>query len=697
MPESYPDTSKKNKPGLTEQELKVIDNLLGRKPNEFELDIITYFIKKNSDDDNSHEKTAKYQITDEHNCIVKTEWAIIEPSLAPEIESSKVIFKLFSSILENHAQPVALVNLLKLDKTNSKKAKPLLDKIIKGTGKVSNVTGIPNLKTNVDFNNNSNGFQYIYSASIGLINNSAAAGASEKGNIYILGKLQNTDTSGKLKPLSAFYFKYLKDAINEILNSNSSIGIENIRDGGILNSITKLIQKLTKGAELDISTLSEKNDKENIRYLFEEQPTALLVFSEKEGKLLEVARKWEVDCIKIGKISSKNKLIVIQKKEKIVDLPLLEILDKFADLEIKSVITAKTDNYKSLNISKIKLPKKLRDVAWFLIKHPNIASNSCINQQYDSMVGGLSMNTNFPSDAEVINLKGTSKALVLCISKNDDLVTNFPELGTQLAIAELGRKMVCSGAKPLGVTSNILLSNTKTNHSEKISKINSGVEKIAQKFKISADSYKSYFTPQAYNISPETEASNTSFAMLGLIEDKNHQMTMSFKDKGNIIFLIGASNENLVNSEYLISYHQDKTGYIPEFELNTERKIQLVVLELIAKNAICSAHNVGKGGLFISLVESAMVFGFGFDIITDTDIRTDAFLFGESPGRVIVSVTPNKEDKFIDFMMQKELPFLAIGHVTKGEMRVDDISYGFIDDAKEEYNNALKKFLDEDF
>jgi len=170
-------------------------------------------------------------------------------------------------------------------------------------------------------------------------------------------------------------------------------------------------------------------------------------------------------------------------------------------------------------------------------------------------------------------------------------------------------------------------------------------------------------------------------------------MTISFKNKGNIIFLIGQSMEDISSSEYLYSYHQVKNSPAPWFNLALEHKTQCAVHDLIEKNYVCSVHTVSKGGIFISLVESAMRFGLGFDIITDTDIRTDAFLFGESQGRMIVSITPNKEDYFIDFMLKKEVPFLALGHVTKGEMRIDDISFGFIEDAKREYENTFEKLI----
>ncbi len=106
-----------------------------------------------------------------------------------------------------------------------------------------------------------------------------------------------------------------------------------------------------------------------------------------------------------------------------------------------------------------------------------------------------------------------------------------------------------------------------------------------------------------------------------------------------------------------------------------------------------SAHDVSDGGLFIALLESAMPGNLGFDITTDAEIRTDAFLFGESQGRIVVSVSPSRETHFIDYMVEHGIPFTALGHVTKSEIRIDDVSFGFVADLKQLYDTALEKIM----
>ena len=156
-----------------------------------------------------------------------------------------------------------------------------------------------------------------------------------------------------------------------------------------------------------------------------------------------------------------------------------------------------------------------------------------------------------------------------------------------------------------------------------------------------------------------------------------------------MIYIIGRSRNDIASSEYLYSYLGIKASPAPYFDLDEEFTVQQTTYQLISKNLIQSAHDVSDGGLFISLLESAMPRGLGFDITTDAEIRSDAFLFGESQGRVIVTVSPSRETHFIDYMIESKVPFSALGHVTKSEIRVDDLSFGFIADFKKVYDNTI--------
>lgn len=204
----------------------------------------------------------------------------------------------------------------------------------------------------------------------------------------------------------------------------------------------------------------------------------------------------------------------------------------------------------------------------------------------------------------------------------------------------------------------------------------------------------SFYNQTTINDKTEPIYPTPVIGMLGIIPDKNNIMTMGFKDKGDVIFILGQTKDDISSSEYLNYYQAVKYSPAPEFDLDTEYKLQQITTRLIKRKLIRSAHDISEGGLFVTLVESAMIHDVGFDIATDSEIRIDSFLFGESQSRIVVSVTPNKVNTFIDFMRKQDFPFLSLGHVTKGELRIDDISFGFIYDIKKKYMNTLGDIIE---
>ena len=186
-----------------------------------------------------------------------------------------------------------------------------------------------------------------------------------------------------------------------------------------------------------------------------------------------------------------------------------------------------------------------------------------------------------------------------------------------------------------------------------------------------------------------------TIGMIGLIDDKSKTMSLYFKNKGDLIFIIGKNVEDIGSSEYLYSYHGIKKSPAPYFNLEEEYNMQQSIKNLIQEGLINAAHDCADGGLFITLTEMSMPNELGFDIVTDAEIREDAFLFGEAAGRVVVTVNEDNEDEFIEFMMkQNNVKYTLLGHVTQGKMVVDDEHFGFVQEAKDIYNNALGELLE---
>jgi len=312
------------------------------------------------------------------------------------------------------------------------------------------------------------------------------------------------------------------------------------------------------------------------------------------------------------------------------------------------------------------------------------------------MVGTRTMTTNAPADAGIVNIKGTNRALAMSVDCNSRYVNADPYIGTAMAVAEAARNIVCSGGAPSAITNCLNFGNPYNPESywQFVGAIK-GMSEACLKFKTPVTGGNVSFYNQTVIDGKEVPVFPTpTIGMIGVVEDNKKTMSLDFKNKGDLIFILGENVEDIASSEYLYSYHEISKSPAPYFNLDKEYKMQQQLQVLIQKELINAAHDCADGGLFITLSEMAMPNELGFDIVTDAEIREDAFLFGEAGGRVAVSVNEEQEDEFISFMMKSGVDYTLLGHVTKGKMVVDDDHYGFVQKAKKMYQNALGNIMD---
>jgi phosphoribosylformylglycinamidine synthase len=353
------------------------------------------------------------------------------------------------------------------------------------------------------------------------------------------------------------------------------------------------------------------------------------------------------------------------------------------------------EQWKKFNIDTIECPKDLVEVAKYLTGHENIASKRWIYEQYDSMVGTVNMSTNEPTDAGIVNLKGADKALAMTVDCNARMVNANPEEGTAMAVAEAARNIVCSGGIPLAITNCLNFGNPYNPevYWQFVGAIK-GMSKACEKFKTPVTGGNVSFYNQSAIEGTEVPVFPTpTIGMLGIVEDKKHITSLAFKGKSDLIYLIGESENDISSSEYLASYHGVKESSAPNFDLDAEYNMQQTITQLIRKGVIESAHDVSDGGLFMTLLESSFTNNLGFEIVSSSAVREDAFLFGEAPSRVVVSVTETGEDAFLDALQGSTTPFMLLGHVTQGRLVVDDKNFGMVEEYKTIYNNSLAEKL----
>jgi phosphoribosylformylglycinamidine synthase II len=417
-----------------------------------------------------------------------------------------------------------------------------------------------------------------------------------------------------------------------------------------------------------------------------------------EAVVKRIFDKWDLHAEEIGVVTDSGRVRYFMNEVLVGDVPAESLVlgGGAPQNEREYREPAYFQEYKKFNIDSVSQPEDLKKVAYFLLAHPNIASKRWVYEQYDSMVGTKTMTTNRPSDAGVVNIKGTNKALAMTVDCNSRYVHADPEVGTMIAVSEAARNIVCAGGEPSAITNCLNFGNPYNPESywQFVGAIK-GMSAACLKFETPVTGGNVSFYNQTSIDGVEVPVFPTpTIGMIGLVEDKDKVMSLDFKQKGDLIFIIGESTNCISSSEYLVSYHKVKASPAPFFDLEKEFAMQNQVKGLIQDELVNAVHDLSDGGLFISLTEMSMPRELGFDIVTDAEIREDAFLFGEGQGRVVVTVTEDNEEGFIEFMMGSGVPFTLLGHVTKGKMMVDDEHYGFIAEAKEIFDNALGKRIE---
>lgn len=325
-------------------------------------------------------------------------------------------------------------------------------------------------------------------------------------------------------------------------------------------------------------------------------------------------------------------------------------------------------------IDQIPENQDINDIVMNLMANPNLAPINYFNDFSEEVPDPDTVANGDTEETGIFCMDG--KWMAMTTHAFHHHLSTDPQIATEIVMSRAARRMIATGANPEAVSALLYHINIADPNGQFIaSGAKKGLENACEKFGIKLTDRKIRFD---YFSGHEPVAPTIIISLMGSIADKDKMVTHNFKTKGNNVFVIGRSYDDINSSEYLEFYHQVENSPLPVFDIDTEVVIQNTLKKLIEKGLLTSASPVGKGGLFFSMLRAGMPSGFGFDITTDAEIRKDAFLFGESMGRIIVGVDPSKEDDFVDLMSESKVPFFAVGHVTKGEIRVDDESFGYI-------------------
>lgn len=724
--------------GLESQEYKMIQEILGRKPNFTELSIYSVMWSEHASYKNSikwiktlprkgknllaeagEENAGLVDIGNGLACAFKIESHNHPCAVEPYQGAATGVGGINRDIFTMGARPIAQLNSLRFGDLSMERTKFLLKGVVKGIGDYGNSFGVPVVGGEVYFDKCYNSNPLVNAMSVGIMKTDQMISAIAKGvgnPVYIVGSSTGKDgihgatfASADITEDSAndipsiqvgdpFQEKLLLEATLELNKTGAVVGMQDMGAAGIICSTSEMSAKGNHGMKIDLDKVPlRQQNMEAFEILLSESQERMLVVVKKgrEKEVEDIFLKWDLNCSIIGEVIKDDKLYFHRLGELVAEVPAKSLVlgggAPVYDREFK--VPSYYKETKKFTIDDVPEPDDIKEVVLSLVKNPNIACKKWVYEQYDTMVGTNNMSTNFPSDAGLVNIKGTRSALALTVDCNSRYVMADPHIGAQIAVSEAARNIVCSGGEPIAVTNCLNFGNPYNPevYWQFIQAIK-GMGRACKKFDTPVTGGNvSFYNQASIDGKVEPVFPTPTIGMLGLLREKNNHMSIAFSKKGNMIYLIGKSQNDISSSQYLVSYHGIENSPPPHFDLDFEYGVQQVVKDLIRFSLVRSAHDVSEGGLFITLLECGIPKCLGFDITTDAEVRKDAFLFGEAQSRIIVSVAPSRETEFIDYMLKTEMPFSVLGHVTRGECRIDDISYGFICDLMREYNLALDK------
>lgn len=726
--------------GLTAEEFEKIREILGRTPNFTELSIYSVMWSEHCSYKNSilqlktlprsgkrllvgagEENAGLVDIGDGLGCAFKIESHNHPSAIEPYQGAATGVGGIHRDIFTMGARPVAALNSLRFGLPDTPHMKRLIAGVVKGIGDYGNCFGVPTVGGEVYFMPCYNHDILVNAMSAGIVKagETVSATAGGPGNpVFIVGSATGKDgihgatfASADLSEDShedlpavqvgdPFQEKLLLEASLEAIKTGAIVGMQDMGAAGITCSTSEMSAKAGCGMRIDLSKVpTRQSNMKDWEILLSESQERMLIVCEpgREAEIQAVFEKWDLPCEKIGETTAGGRLEYFYHGEKVADVPAETlVLGGGAPVYVREQqAPAYLKEIEKFDIQQVAQPADYQSAARQLWHSPNLASKNWITQQYDSMVRTGTMTTNRPSDAAVVYVKGTRKALALTTDCNSAYVFADPYKGGMIAVAEAARNIVCAGGEPVAITNCLNFGNPYNPEVYyQFAEAIRGMGDACRRFETPVTGGNvSFYNQYTHNGKVVPVYPTPTIGMLGILDDYDSLMTLDFKREGDRIYLVGTSRDDLGSSEYLRSVLNVEYSNCPCFDLEEEFFIQQVVKKAIGQKLVGSAHDVSDGGIFAALLESAMPRGLGFDVRSNRGIRRDAWLFGEAQSRILVTVPAEQAGAFERFLNGEKAPFEAPGIVSGGKITVDGEDWGNVSDWKRTYDTVLENIM----
>lgn len=720
---------------LTEDEFELIKMKLGRVPNFTELCAFSGMWSEHCSYKNSikwlktlpreggrmlvkagEENAGLMDIGDGWGLVFKIESHNHPSAIEPFQGAATGVGGIHRDIFTMGARPIAALNSLRFGDLDEDKTQHLLSGVVHGIGHYGNCFGVPTVGGEIYFDHCYHTNPLVNAMSVGIVRagKTVSATALGKGNpVMFVGSATGKDGIGGASFASAditaesaqdlpavqvgdpFQEKKLLEACLEVIKTGAIVGMQDMGAAGIICSTAEMSAKGEVGMRIDLDKVpTRQRSMKAWELLLSESQERMLLVAEKgrEEEVTSVFAKWDLPCSVIGEVTDDGILNFYMHGELEASIPAHELVlgGGAPQYEREYHEPGYFSAVRSFDPATVAVPDDLKAMAEKIVQLPSIASKRWIYNQYDSMVGTVNTSTNEPTDAALVLVKGSKKAIAITTDCNSRYVYADPYKGTMMAVSEAARNIVCTGGEPLGVTNCLNFGNPYDPevYYQFVHAIN-GMGEACRRFNTPVTGGNVSF----YNQNPDGPVFPTpTIGMVGLLEDINDKMTLDLKEEGDLLLMLGSSGDDINSSQYLAHCCGVEQSPAPAFDLEEELNLQQKLSLLIRKKLIRSAHDISEGGLFVALLESAFPRGLGFDVVANNvNIRKDAQWFGEKQSRILISIK-RKDLKEVEELL-KGHAWEELGVVTDGSIEVDGMDWGRVEDWKDLYDTAIEKYL----
>ncbi|WP_044339025.1 phosphoribosylformylglycinamidine synthase subunit PurL [Rossellomorea aquimaris] len=687
--------------GLTDEEFSMVENILGRTPNYTETGLFSVMWSEHCSYKNSKPVLMKFPTTgervlqgpgegagivdigDDQAVVFKIESHNHPSAIEPFQGAATGVGGIIRDVFSMGARPIALLNSLRFGELDSPRVQYLFKEVVAGIAGYGNCIGIPTVGGEVQFDASYEGNPLVNAMCVGLIDHKdiKKGQAHGVGNtvMYVGAKTgrdgihgatfaseELNEGSEEKRPAvqvgDPFMEKLLLEACLELVQNDALVGIQDMGAAGLTSSSAEMASKAGSGIEmnLDLVPQRERGMTAYEMMLSESQERMLIVVEKgREQEIVDLFSKYDLEAVSIGKVTDDKRLRLLHKGEVVADVPVDALAEEapvyhkpsqeaayYKEFQAMETVSPKVDDYK--------------ETLKALLQQPTIASKEWVYDQYDHQVRTSTV-VSPGSDAAVVRVRGTRKALAMTTDCNSRYLYLDPEVGGKIAVAEAARNIVCSGAIPLAITDCLNFGNPEK--PEIFWQIEKSVDGMSE-------ACRELSTPViGGNVSLYNESMGTAVyptpvvGMVGLIEDVDHITTQSFKEAGDYIFVIGETHDEFGGSELQKLTEGKIFGKAPKIDLKTELRRQMQLLEAIQKGLVASAHDIAEGGFAVALAESTFgTNGLGAKVELSGENNV-ADLFSETQSRFIVSVKPENKDEFEKLVPDAK----AVGNVADHE------------------------------